>query len=107
MVDVAEGFKCMAFHGFLGGERKPRRTVCDLRGISGGDVAVLPVEKGFELGQVLRRGILAHTVVVLVEVSLFVEDRNDLRRETVMRSAEHAVLMRAEDARVAVRGEFV
>src|SRR5439155_3644662 len=105
--DPAEGLQIVAFHGLLGCEHQPRRTVCDLRGISRGDVAVLRVEKGFELRKVLGRRILSNAVVVPVEVSLVVVDRRDFRRQTVMRIAECAALLPANDAGVAPRGEFV
>src|SRR5437899_7627410 len=47
--DPADRLQTMAFHGLLGPKHQPRRAVCDLRGISGGDVAVFAVEEGFEL----------------------------------------------------------
>ena len=104
--DPAERLQIVALHGLLGGEHQPRRAVGDLRGISGGDVAVLPVEKGFELRKILGRRILSNAVIVPVEVSLVV-DRRDFRRQTVMRVAECAALLRANDAGVALRGVFV
>src|SRR5467141_2502092 len=45
----AERLQVVALDGIVGREHQPRGAVCDLRGISGGDVAVFPVEKGFEL----------------------------------------------------------
>ena len=105
--DAAERLQIVAFHGLLGREHQPRRAVGDLRGISRGDVAELPVEKGFELRKILGRRVLSNAVVVPVEVSLVVVDRRDFRRQTVMRIAECTAFLRADDAGVALRREFV
>src|SRR5882672_11006899 len=43
--DAPERLQVMALHRFVAGEYQPRRAVGDLRGISGGDIAVLAVEK--------------------------------------------------------------
>ena len=105
--DPAERLQIVALHGLLGREHQPRRAIGDLRGISRGDVAELPVEKGFELRKILGRRVLSNAVVVPVEVSLVVVDGRDFRRQTVMRVAECAALLRANDAGVALRGVFV
>ena len=55
----------------------------------------------------LRRRIFSNAVVVAVEVSLFIVDGRDFRRQTVMRIAECAALLRANDAGVTLRGELV
>src|SRR4029077_1161522 len=96
--DPAERLQAVELHGLLGREHQPRGAVGDLRGISGGDVAVLPVEKGLEFRQIVGRRILANAVVVLVEIAPVVVDRRDFRRETVMWIVEYSASLRAEDA---------
>src|SRR6266705_3159721 len=75
IVDAADGPEIVALHRFLGGEHEPRRAVGHLRAVACRDVAVLAVEEGLELREVLDRRVLAHAVVVFVERTLPVIDR--------------------------------
>ena len=59
--DAAERLQVVALHGFLGGEHQPGRAVGDLRAVARRDVAVLAVEEGLQLGQVLHAWSRART----------------------------------------------
>jgi len=76
--DSPDGAQGIFIQGRLGGEDQPCRAVGDLRAVAGRDVAVLAVEEGLELGEVLHRGVLAHAVVERVGVAVGAVERLDL-----------------------------
>src|ERR1700742_5020260 len=71
--------------GLFGSDDHPGRTVRDLRGIAGGDLAPRALEHRLELCQCLRRRVRSHTVVVVVEFSGTIERGLDLALEPALR----------------------
>src|SRR4051794_30627722 len=60
-----------------GGEHEPRRAVGHLRAVAGGDIAVLAIEEGTQLGEIVRRRVLAHAVVLRIHLAALVVERHD------------------------------
>ena len=103
--DPSLGHEAEALDCALRREHDPRSAVRHLRAVAGRDVAVLAIEEGPELRQVLGRRVLPHAVVGLVELALAVEDAARSRRRSGLRrcAASTRWWLRAAKASISAR----
>src|SRR5215471_11879858 len=91
--DGAQDRQAVSGYRFLGCKKKPCRTIGDLRTVARRDIAVLTIEKGLELGQVLRRRIFAYPVVGGIKLPVCGKQRRDLGIEiTGFLRSKHAAM---------------
>src|SRR6185436_3622414 len=76
--DAADRLKVVFAQRFLRRQDQPGGAVGDLRAVAGGDVAVLAVEEGLQLGERLRRRIAPDAVVQRVGLAIAVVECLDL-----------------------------